>query len=291
MGRLKAFISVVALLIFMGAAQPASATTDNIAKPVRPPLTGSISNAGHEATWIITGANTCPDTMVALYPDCSGVVQPGTLVTLELTMTATASTHAWMEHSAQIHCNDSADVGCGTLAYKREDYHAVDAGTTKRVTWTLDQRAGQYDPASGATIWVTFKSNLSGGNTTSYVNEGFEVNIGLYNPVSNPNPDPDPAGDMPGTPQNLKVKKAGSKKAKVSWLAPADGGAVVEYVVAARSHAPGRPWGKWQTWSLPATQTGGYLTFKRKRATVQVYVWAENEAGSGAATATVTRRL
>lgn len=93
----------------------------------------------------------------------------------------------------------------------------------------------------------------------------------------------------PGAPMGVMVKAVNSRKAKVSWSAPSTGSPVTRYTVKARGARPGKKWTAWKT----GTTTGTSLTVKLKKAgsKVQAYVVASNAAGSGPASATVTKKL
>lgn len=281
MRLLKTFIAVTALLMSGLIGAPASAT---VVPPTRPPLTGSASSGGHTATWSITGATTCPAYMVATAPDCSGVVSPGTLVTLEVTLAGTAGTAATFDQHA-----DLTNTNYSSSPYadvRNTNWGYVPAGTSKSVTWTLNLRA--TTPGRGAeTMMVRFFSTTG--------DDGVLVQVNLYNPWDDPNSGGNSGGgdtaDLPGTPINLRLARVTAKKVRISWQAPVDGGAVSGYVLSVRAKTTGSKYGAWKTWNLSATQTAAQVSFPRKHVKVQAFVWAENEAGSGAATKTRSKRL
>lgn len=282
MGRFRRTVGILAVVGLAASVAPATA---EVVAPTRPPLTGSVSSGGHSANWIITGANTCPDYMVAVAPTCSGTVEPGTLVTLQVTLTGTNSSYSWFTQHADLTNTNLASSPVADV--KNADYGWVPAGTSHSVTWTLNLRAST--PRDGnETMMARFWSSSG--------EDGVQVLINLYNPWSNPSPAPSPTqtsdpSALPGTPLNLQIGRLSKKKARITWAAPVDGGSVDQYVLSVRAKAPGRRYGAWKTWDLTPSQTAVRVSFPTKHVKVQAFVWAENSAGSGSATATVTRKL
>lgn len=95
------------------------------------PLSGSFEQDGHAITWAVAGAEACPAAVLAVQPDCSGVVRPGVKVTL------TASASFTIGEGAVTNLSQGAQLSLTGAPSQSQSFSERVGGGTYAHSWTL----------------------------------------------------------------------------------------------------------------------------------------------------------